>query len=122
MIQEPLLLIVAFFLFFFLTIVYVRLDFAITRDEGSEARMKVAGVCERILQHQDRRAAACAAHDDALARFKSSRDAAAFAAATKKAAADHKTETQAVSDLATGLKALSPEVAEKVAELQKADR
>ena len=54
MVQEPLLLIVAFFLFFALTIVYVRMDFAITKDEGSEARMKAAGVCEKIVGHQGR--------------------------------------------------------------------
>ena len=52
MVQEPLLLIVAFFLFFALTIVYVRMDFAITKDEGSEARMKAAGVCEKVTGHQ----------------------------------------------------------------------
>ena len=52
MIQEPLLLIGAFLLFFALTIVYVRMDFAITKDEGSEARMKAAGVCEKIVGHQ----------------------------------------------------------------------
>ena len=122
MVREPLLLIAAFFLFFFLTIIYVRLDFAITKDEGSEARMKVAGVCEKILGHQDRRNAAYAAFDDALSRLKSSKDASAFAASTKKIGTDHKAETQSVADLAAGLKSLSAEVAEKVGELQKADR
>ncbi len=52
MIREPLMVILAFFLFFLLTIIYVRLDFSITKDEGSEARMKVAGICEKILSHQ----------------------------------------------------------------------
>ncbi len=122
MIQEPLLLIVAFFLFFFLTIIYVRLDFAITKDEGSEMRMKVSGICEKILGHQDRRNAMYAGFDDALARLKSSKDSNAFATASKKVAADHKAETQNISDLAGGLKALSTEVADKVADLQKADR
>ena len=54
MVQEPLLLIVAFFLFFALTIVYVRMDFAITKDEGSEARMKAAGITEKVAGHQGR--------------------------------------------------------------------
>ena len=49
---EPLMLVVAYFLFFFLTIIYVRLDFSITKDEGSEARMKVAGVSEKVAAHQ----------------------------------------------------------------------
>ena len=38
---EPLLLVTAFLLFFLLSIIYVRLDFSITVDEGAEARMKV---------------------------------------------------------------------------------
>ncbi len=32
MVQEPLLLCVAFFLFYFLTIIYVRLDFALAKN------------------------------------------------------------------------------------------
>jgi hypothetical protein len=52
MFHEPLLLIAAFFSFFVLAIIYVRLDFAITKDEGSEAKLKVAGICEKIISHQ----------------------------------------------------------------------
>ncbi len=122
MIQEPLLLIVAFFLFFFLTITYVRLDFAITKDEGSEVRMKVSGVCEKILGHQDCRNATYTGFDNALVHLKSSKDSIAFSVTSKKVIADHKAETQNISDLAAGLKVLSTEVADKVAELQKADR
>ena len=54
MFHEPMLLIVAFFAFFLLAIVYVRLDFAITKDEGSEVKMKAAGICEKIISHQVR--------------------------------------------------------------------
>ena len=52
MFHEPLLLIAAFFAFFLLAIVYVRLDFAITKDEGSEVKMKAAGLCDKIISHQ----------------------------------------------------------------------
>jgi hypothetical protein len=52
MFHEPLLLIAAYFAFFVLAIIYVRLDFAITKDEGSEAKMKIAGFCEKIISHQ----------------------------------------------------------------------
>merc|ERR1712088_9988 len=34
MLREPLLLVVAFFTFFALAMIYVRLDFALTKDEG----------------------------------------------------------------------------------------
>ena len=52
MAREPLLLIIAFFTFFALAIIYVRLDFAITKDEGTEIRLKVAGYCEKVAGHQ----------------------------------------------------------------------
>lgn len=41
MVREPLLLVAAFMLLYLLAIIYVRLDFAITVDEGAEAKMKV---------------------------------------------------------------------------------
>ena len=52
--HEPMLLIAAFFLFFALTIIYVRLDFAITKDQGTEAKLKLMGVTEKIMQRQVR--------------------------------------------------------------------
>ena len=54
MIREPLMLIVAFFVFFFLAFVYVRLDFSISKDEGQEVRLKVSGYCEKIVVLQVR--------------------------------------------------------------------
>jgi oligosaccharyltransferase complex subunit alpha (ribophorin I) len=52
MLREPLLLVAAFFLLFLLSILYVRLDFSITVDENAEAKMKVAGYCEKVAAHQ----------------------------------------------------------------------
>jgi oligosaccharyltransferase complex subunit alpha (ribophorin I) len=52
MLREPLLLVGAFFLLFLLSIIYVRLDFAIAVDENAEAKMKVAGYCEKVAAHQ----------------------------------------------------------------------
>merc|ERR1711915_1079553 len=41
MVMEPLLLVSAFFLLYLVTIIYVRLDFSIIRDESAESKMKV---------------------------------------------------------------------------------
>ena len=38
MMMEPLILVTAFFLLFLLSIIYVRLDFSITVDEGAQER------------------------------------------------------------------------------------
>lgn len=58
--------------------------------------------------------------EDAIVKLKSSKDLSAFGAATKKVNTDHKTETQAITDLANSLK--GSDAADKVAELQKLDR
>ena len=54
--------------------------------------------------------------------LKTSKDSSAFQAGSKSIATDHKNETAAISELGNLLKQLSPETAEKVAELQKQDR
>jgi oligosaccharyltransferase complex subunit alpha (ribophorin I) len=41
MLSEPLLLVAAFFLLYLMAIIYARLDFSITLDEGAEAKMKL---------------------------------------------------------------------------------
>ena len=122
MIREPLMLIAAFFIFFFMAIIYVRMDFSISKDEGFEARLKVQGLCEKVEAVQERRWACYEQFDDALVKLKSSKDVAAFQATCKKINNDHKNETQAISDLAANMKATSPEVADKIAELQKFDK
>ena len=52
MMIEPMMLILAFFIFFFFAFTYVRLDFSISKDEGQEVRLKVAGFCEKICALQ----------------------------------------------------------------------
>ena len=122
MAREPLLLIIAFFTFFVLSIIYVRLDFAIVKDEGQENRLKVAGYCEKVTVHQDKRAGNYSAYENLLVSLKSTKDVDAFQSNSKKILADHKAETGAISDLNNVLKSLSPEVSEKIVELQKQDR
>jgi len=61
-------------------------------------------------------------YDDAIAKLKSSKDAAIFQVTTKKIATDHKNDTSAIADLANVLKTVAPDVTEKISELQKYDR
>lgn len=122
MAREPLLLVMAFFAFFALAIIYVRLDFAITKDEGTEVRLQVAGYCEKVAGHQEKRLANYSNYDDAISKLKSSKDAASFQTTIKKIAADQKTDTSAIADLTNVLKNVAPDVAEKISELQKFDR
>jgi len=122
MLQEPLLVVLAFYLLFLLVIIYVRLDFAITKDEASECKMKVSGFCEQLQVHHDKRSTIYQRYEQAINNFKSNKDNSGFQAAQKKLLAEHKNETQAIADILTSLKQEAPEVADKVNELQKLDR
>ena len=62
------------------------------------------------------------AFEGLLVSLKSNKDSGAFQAGSKSIATDHKNETAAISELGNLLKQLSPETAEKVAELQKQNR
>jgi len=122
MLREPILLIVAFFSFFALAMIYVRLDFALTKDEGTENKLRVAGYCEKVAGHQEKRAGQYQAFENLLVSLKSNKDSGAFQTASKNISADHKSETAAINDLGNLLKQLSPETHEKITELQKQDR
>ena len=122
MLREPALLIIAFFAFFALAIIYVRLDFAISKDEGVENKLRVAGYCEKVVGHHEKRAAHYQSFEGLLVTLKSNKDVNSFQNASKTLANDIKTETNAINDLIAVLKDLSGDVNDKVGELQKQDR
>ncbi|XP_063236205.1 dolichyl-diphosphooligosaccharide--protein glycosyltransferase subunit 1 [Bacillus rossius redtenbacheri] len=122
MLQEPLLVVIAFYLLFLLVIIYVRLDFSITKDEGVESKLRVSGYVEKLMAHQDKRALTYSRFDDLLAKLKTSKDVSAFQSAMKSINADYKAEMGHIADLLVKLKADAPDVAEKVSELQKLDK
>jgi len=121
MMCEPLMLIIAFFIFFMFAFIYVRLDFSISKDEGQEVRLKVAGFCEKISGLQERRWANYEKFDEALRNLKASKDVNAFKTDAKTIANDQKNESQAIVELTNNLKTISPETADKVQEMHKLD-
>lgn len=122
LLQEPLIVVGAFYLLFLAVIVYVRLDFSITKDEAKESKMRVASLVEEVQSAHDRRSALYQSYDDAINKYKSTKDANTFAATRKKVDADYKSLTQQISDLQTKLKNEGSDLAEKVNELQVSDR
>jgi len=121
LLQEPLLLVGAFYLLFLVVIVYVRLDFAITKDEAKESRMRVSSLVDEVQSVQDRRSALYQSYDDAINKFKASKDLAAFQASRKKIDADYKQLTQQIQGLQAQLKGEGVDQSEKVGELQRLD-
>lgn len=121
LLQEPLLVVGAFYLLFVLVIIYVRLDFSISKDEASESRMRVASLIEQTQAAHDRRSALYQSYEDAINKFKSSKDMATFTANRKKIDSDYKQLTNDIGNLQAKLKGESSDASEKVAELQRLD-
>lgn len=70
MLQEPLLVVLALFTLCILVIIYVRLDFSITKNPLKQSGIKVSGIVESILRHQDKRASIYEQFDKAAIKFK----------------------------------------------------
>ncbi|CAI9717890.1 dolichyl-diphosphooligosaccharide--protein glycosyltransferase subunit 1-like [Octopus vulgaris] len=121
LLQEPLLVVGAFYLLFLVVIIYVRLDFSITKDEAKESKMRIASLIEEVQSSHDKRSALYQAYDDATNKFKSNKEASVFQTSRKKIDSDYKQLTQRIHTLQATLKEEGAEAAEKVAELQKLD-
>lgn len=121
MLQEPLLVVGAFYILFFTVIIYVRLDFSITKDPAAEVRMKVASITEQVLTLVNKRLGLYRHMDEVVNRYKQTRDAGALNGGRKTLEADHRTLTNDINSLQARLKAEGSDLAEKVAEVQKLD-
>lgn len=119
LLQEPLLVVGALYFLFLCVILIVRMDFSISTDAASEARMRVAGLVEELLGINGKRSKLYSQYDDAINKFKHSKDSSGFRATLKKLDGDQRTHTQAIQTIQSTLKTESSEVYEKVAELQK---
>jgi len=122
MLQEPLLVVTAFFLLFILVIIYVRLDFSISKDEAVESRMRVSGLLEKFLQHFDNRSNLYTTLEEQLAKLKSTKDVTAFNSAAKVFNQEYKNESAHITDLLAKIKPDAPDIADKLTELQKLDK
>ncbi|KAK2177069.1 hypothetical protein NP493_619g00046 [Ridgeia piscesae] len=122
LLQEPLLVVTAFYLLFVIVIVYVRLDFSISKDEASERHMRIAALIEEVQGVQDRRSALYQSYEDAVNKFKSNKNQNAFMTNRKKIDADHKQLTQQMATLLSKLKAENSDAADKAGELQHLDQ
>ncbi|KAL0978565.1 hypothetical protein UPYG_G00172310 [Umbra pygmaea] len=121
MLQEPLLVVGAFYILFFTVIIYVRLDFSITKDPAAEVRMKVASITEQVLTLVNKRLGLYRHMDEVVNRYKQSRDTGALNSGRKTLEAEHRTLTNDISSLQTRLKAEGSDLADKVGEVQKLD-
>ncbi|XP_036889630.1 dolichyl-diphosphooligosaccharide--protein glycosyltransferase subunit 1 [Sturnira hondurensis] len=121
MLQEPLLVVAAFYILFFTVIIYVRLDFSITKDPAAEARMKVACITEQVLTLVNKRIGLYRHFDETVNRYKQSRDVPTFNSGKKSLETEHKALTSEIALLQSRLKAEGSDLCDKVSEMQKLD-
>lgn len=114
LLNEPMLIVVPLFGLFCLVIVLVRLNFAITTNEGSEARLRVQAVWDQVMEQSVKRTNIYQKFEDALVAFKSSKDAKAFGEQRKKFENDLKTLNQDLVALQSKVKVDSNDASEKV--------
>lgn len=119
LLQEPLLVVGAFYLLFMLVIIYMRLDFAISKDEASESRMRAACLIEEVQRLLDRQSGLYSVYSDAIHKYKSSKDITAFANARKKLDGDYRSIGNQIVQVQASLSKEQPESAEKLTELQR---
>jgi len=84
------------------------------QDDAAEASLKAASYLEQAQAVLDKRSAVYQSYDDAISKFKASKDAGALASQRKKIDADHKQLTQQIADIQAIVKPLAPEAADKV--------
>lgn len=70
MLQEPLLIVGALFLLCLVIVIYVRLDFNLTKNPIRDLSSKVSLLLEMILNHHDKRATLYGQYDQATSRYK----------------------------------------------------
>lgn len=122
MLREPIVLIVSLFLFFTLVVIYVRLDFSLSKDETSEHKLRISGICNKIIGFQHRRTGIYQSIEEKLSSFKHNKDINSLNAHLKSLNNDYKYYSNQISELAAKLKLESADIADKVVELQKIDK
>uniref|UniRef100_A0A4W2BUA0 Dolichyl-diphosphooligosaccharide--protein glycosyltransferase subunit 1 n=1 Tax=Bos indicus x Bos taurus TaxID=30522 RepID=A0A4W2BUA0_BOBOX len=121
MLQEPLLVVATFYILFFTVIVYVRLDFSITKDPAAEARMKVACITEQVLTLVNKRLGLYRHFDETVNRYKQSRDVSTLNSGKKSLETEHKALTSGLALLQSRLKTEGSDLCDKVSEMQRLD-
>ncbi|XP_077983571.1 dolichyl-diphosphooligosaccharide--protein glycosyltransferase subunit 1-like [Glandiceps talaboti] len=119
LLQEPLLVVGAFYLLFLIVIVYVRMDFSISKDPATESRLRVAGLVEQILKVESKRFTLYQSYDEAISKFKSSKNSNNFNETRKKLDQEYKGYTTNINAYLATLKQEGTDAADKVAEIQK---
>jgi len=119
LLQEPLLVMVAFYVLFLLVIVFVRLDFSITKDTALLAKQQALVLLESILQSHDKRTTLVTKYQDAIANYKQNKDVKSYKNTKRQLDERYRNYTDTINNLNKQLQGTDSERASKISELQK---
>jgi oligosaccharyltransferase complex subunit alpha (ribophorin I) len=112
--NEPMLIVIPLFGLFCLVIILVRLNFAITHNEGNEMRMRIQAVWDQIIENNLKRTSFYQKIDDALHAYKTNKDLKIYNENRKKLEGELKLIQQDLTGLQTKIRVDSNDSAEKV--------
>nr|VZI38736.1 unnamed protein product [Spirometra erinaceieuropaei] len=121
MLREPAMVITAFLLLFAVVMVYVRLDFSISKDKSSELQLRVQALVNEVLSCHGKRSALYQTYEDVVSTYKVNKENSQFTNEYRKVESEHKALNQKLSTLQTKIRELWSEGADKVQELQNLD-
>ncbi|XKL65763.1 hypothetical protein PGB90_009183 [Kerria lacca] len=122
MLLEPLLIIGFLYILFLTIIVYVRLDFSLSKDEDTEQKLRVCGLCSRVINFEHKKLKLYQSFEDKLSALKYNKDLNSFSVNVKSFNSEYKSISAQLSELIAKLKTESPDIYEKVSELLKLDK
>jgi len=121
LLNEPMLIVIPLFGLFCLVILLVRLNFSITQNESTEARLRIQAIWDQIMENNIKRTSFYQKLDDALNAYKTSKDLKAYNEQRKKLENELKSLQQDLAAHQTKIGADSADSAAKIAELQRLD-
>lgn len=122
MLLEPLLIIAFLYILFLTVIVYVRLDFSLSKDENAEQRLRISGLYGKILAYQDKKMKLYQNFEEKLNAAKYNKDLNTFNLNVKSFNNEYKSLSTQIADTSAKLKSESPDITEKLLEIQKIDK
>ena len=112
--NEPMLIVIPLFGLFCLVIVLVRLNFAISQNETSDARMRIQAIWDQVVENNLKRTSFYQKLEDALNAYKNNKDFKIYNEQKKKLEVELKNIQQDLAALQTKVRVDSTESAEKV--------
>ncbi|CAH8493791.1 unnamed protein product [Schistosoma turkestanicum] len=120
--REPMMLITAFLCLFGAVIIYVRLDFSIYKNEKDELRLRAQALVDEAQALLRRRTAFYQSYEDALTKYKGSKDTTQFTNDRRKLEAEHKGLNQQLTSVQNKMGDLYPDGVDKLNDISSLDQ